>query len=168
MNARQYTTEVLEPYLLPFLQQLPKHLESQDSNNITIIPEIKYEVMEDYSGPHRAGPTTQQYQQYAIQKSRWPSYSPDLNPIEYCWHMLKVRLKKRWKRHRKPKSQAAWIEAAQEEQELINWEKIYAIIESMPRRLQAVIDANGGRTKYQFFFFFFTAYCSDRQFLYFH
>ena len=48
----------------------------------------------------------------------------------------------------KRRKTAAWIAAAKEEWELINWAMIYAMMDSMPRRIQAVIDANGERTNY--------------------
>ena len=40
------------------------------------------------------------------------------------------------------------IEALQEEWKKLDMEKVGALIDSMPRRLQAVIDANGGPTHY--------------------
>jgi hypothetical protein len=75
----------------------------------------------------------------------WPAQSPDLNPIEHLWHHLKRRLGQ----YEKPPGgiQELW------ERVEVEWEKIDAaacqnLIESMPRRVSAVIKAKGGYTKY--------------------
>jgi len=44
----------------------------------------------------------------------------------------------------KAKTPKEVIEAAQEEWDKLDWQAIYNIIEDMPRRLNAVIDAEGG------------------------
>ena len=75
----------------------------------------------------------------------WPPQSPDLNPIEHLWRILKRKL-------------AAYPEAPQGMEELwqrvqVEWEKIGVeecrkLIESMPARVKAVLKAKGGYTKY--------------------
>jgi len=73
----------------------------------------------------------------------WPAMSPDLNPIEQIWQLLKVKVKAR-----NPSGIPALKTIIQEE-----WNKIAApvcekYVNSMTRRLQAVINANGAHTKY--------------------
>jgi len=139
MNATQYINEILEPHLLPFYQDISQ---SADLDNET------YEVIEDLSGPHKATITTAFYQKHGIKKSRWPAKSPDLNAIENTWSMLKTRLKKRYLKG-DLKTQNEFIVAAKEEWELLDWENIYCtLIDGMPRRIKAVIEAEGHRTKY--------------------
>jgi DDE superfamily endonuclease len=75
----------------------------------------------------------------------WPSSSPDLNPIENLWHILCSNIRKR---RVQPRNKEALIDALQEEWGKIDIEKVRNLCLSMPRRLQAVIDANGGSTKY--------------------
>jgi len=75
----------------------------------------------------------------------WPANSPDLNPIENLWHILRSRIRKR--RHQ-PRTSEALIEALLEEWGKLDVEIVNDLIDSMPRRLQAVIDAKGGPTKY--------------------
>ena len=75
----------------------------------------------------------------------WPSQSPDLNPMEHLWHHLKRQL-------------AAYPTEPRNMDELwervvTEWEKIPAqvcmdLVESMPRRIAAVVEAKGGYTKY--------------------
>jgi hypothetical protein len=75
----------------------------------------------------------------------WPSNSPDLNPIENLWHILHGNIHKR---KVQPRSKETLIKALQEEWEKVDIEMVNKLCLSMPRRLQAVIDAKGGSTKY--------------------
>ena len=67
----------------------------------------------------------------------WPARSPDLNPIESVWAMLKKRTKKRF-RKRHPHNQSEVVKVAQEEWEKLPWKSIYSMIDGMPRRVEAV------------------------------
>jgi len=52
------------------------------------------------------------------------------------------------KRKVQPRTKEALIEALQEEWSKLDIEIVNKLCESMPRRLQAVINARGGTTKY--------------------
>ena len=74
-----------------------------------------------------------------------PAQSPDLNPIEHLWQHLKFCLAQ----YEKPpiSIHELW------DQVEVEWEKIAQedcakLIESMPRRVAAVLKAKGGYTKY--------------------
>ena len=82
-----------------------------------------------------------------IRKMPWPARSPDLNPIENVWAILKRRTKNRFRKLR-PHNQREVVEVAQEEWEKLPWKHIYDMIDGMPRRVEAVINAEGERTKY--------------------
>ena len=75
---------------------------------------------------------------------KWPGSSPDLNPIENCWAVFKKRVAQR-----KPtslnglKKTTAEVWATE-----IGEEYCKNLIESMPLRIQAVLKARGGPTKY--------------------
>jgi hypothetical protein len=75
----------------------------------------------------------------------WPPQSPDLNPIEHLWQHLKGRLSTY---ESEPSSiSELWCRVESE------WNKIPVqvcteLIESMPRRVDAVLKARGGHTKY--------------------
>jgi transposase len=75
----------------------------------------------------------------------WPAQSPDLNPIEHLWDHLKRQLNK----YPKPPSgcHELWERVA-EEWNNIPPETCQGLIESMPRRIKAVLSAKGGHTKY--------------------
>jgi transposase len=75
----------------------------------------------------------------------WPSQSPDLNPIEHLWSELERRIRSR------PQALTNITEletALQEEWGKISQRQVMALIESMPRRIEAVIASNGWPTKY--------------------
>ena len=75
----------------------------------------------------------------------WPAQSPDLNPIEHVWHHIKLNL-------------SLYETRAKNVSELwdridIEWNKLDAdtcrrYIDSMPDRIEAVIRAKGGYTRY--------------------
>ncbi len=74
---------------------------------------------------------------------QWPSMSPDLNPIEHLWGILKRQVE-----HHSPSSIQSLKEVILEEWKKIDLAKCRQLIHSMPRRLGAVIKNHGGHTKY--------------------
>lgn len=77
----------------------------------------------------------------------WPTSSPDLNPIENLWHILRCNVRKRKPIPLKKEE----LGAALREEWLkldISVMPVNKLCDSMPRRMQAVIDAKGGSTKY--------------------
>jgi transposase len=75
----------------------------------------------------------------------WPAQSPDLNPIEQYWNHLKKQMRERKKIYA---TKGELWEALQEELDVINKDLCQKLIASMPERVQAVIKAKGGYTKY--------------------
>ena len=74
-----------------------------------------------------------------------PTQSADLAPIEHLWGHLKNRLKE----YDQPASGLLELwERVEKEWENIKPEVCQRLIESMPRRVAAVIRAKGGYTKY--------------------
>jgi transposase len=75
----------------------------------------------------------------------WPAQSPDLNPIEHLWGYLKRRLAEY---EHPPKGMEELWRRIEEEWNKIPAEVCQGLIESMPRRIEAVLKAKGGYTKY--------------------
>ena len=75
----------------------------------------------------------------------WPAQSLDLNSIEHLWDCLKRRLAE----HENPLNDIHELwERVQVEWNRIPVEECQKLIESMPRRVQAVLKAKEGYTKY--------------------
>ena len=75
----------------------------------------------------------------------WPAQSPDLNPIEHLWNILKCKLNKY---KEPPKGLCEFWDRVAEEWNKITPEECQNLIESLPRRLEAVYKAKRGHTKY--------------------
>ena len=73
----------------------------------------------------------------------WPARSCDLNPIEHVWAHVQRRLNARG-----CKTWAAFKRAVGQEMQGVPQTLINSLYDSMPRRMEAVIEAGGARTKY--------------------
>lgn len=74
----------------------------------------------------------------------WPGNSPDLNPIEHVWKALGEKSAAKAPRN-KPELVSSLLRVWHRE---ISEEFLHSLVESMPRRCEAVIRARGGNTKY--------------------
>ena len=102
----------------------------------------------DGARPHTANATKAWLQKNKIKVLPWPAKSPDMNPIEHMWWKIKDIIRS----HPVPPTKDALWEIALK---AIDWcwsEEGVAysqkLIDSMPRRVQALIDAKGGYTRY--------------------
>jgi DDE superfamily endonuclease len=75
-----------------------------------------------------------------INAQEWPTYSPDLNPMDYSvWSILEARA------CAKPhKSLETLRHSLEEEWDRMSLEEVRAIVNNFPKRLRACIEANGG------------------------
>ena len=76
---------------------------------------------------------------------KWPAQSPDLNPIENIWAIIKRRISRR--RH-KIKTAEEMGQAVQREWELLTEKDIQKCVDSMQKRVRQCIKNEGGSTKY--------------------
>ena len=100
-------------------------------------------LMEDGASIHTSRMTTDYHAYNGIMRMPWPAHSPDLNPIENVWRLLKYRIGKRF-----PKKDAEVRQYLLEEWDKLKLNDFKKYIESMPERCKAVIAANGGHTKW--------------------
>lgn len=73
----------------------------------------------------------------------WPPQSPDLNVIENVWHIMKSQVSQNFGRTKDD----VWKDVIQVWSQ-ISVETCRNLIDSVPRRLQEVIEARGGHTSY--------------------
>lgn len=101
--------------------------------------------MHDNARAHAAGIVREYLRDVNITVMDWPARSPDMNPIEHMWDELKRRV-----RARQPVAQTMQElkTAIEEEWEMIPQNFIERLINSMPNRMRAVVDAYGGNTRY--------------------
>ena len=83
-----------------------------------------------------------------LQVLEWPPHSPDLNIIEHVWHYLKERVRQLPIVSNKEDlwSNVEKVLDYMWDEEMTR--KINELYESLPNRMQAVIDAHGGNTRY--------------------
>lgn len=131
MDANQYVS-ILEDHMLPSLE---------DSG----ISKEKVIFQQDNDPKHTSKKAKEWMEEHNIRLLDWPAQSPDLSPIEHQWVHLKKELAKY---SRAPKGVWELWERVAEVWDAIPPEVCQNLIESMPRRLEAVIKAKGGHTKY--------------------
>jgi hypothetical protein len=100
---------------------------------------------EDNARPHKAKVTIAFREENALRTLPWPAQSPDLNPIENLWAEIKRRLHNL---KQKPSNIDELEKCVEKVWRAIPNETIENLVDSMPRRVEAVIAANGGPTKY--------------------
>jgi hypothetical protein len=133
LNAAGYLA-ILQQCLLPLV-----HRHFPDGTAI---------FMQDNAPCHTAGDTMEWIREQFFWHMVWPANSPDLNPIENVWALFKRAVA------RQPipaNKDALWINIQRAAQEFWGAEREAQIahwIDTMPARLEAVIQANGGVTRY--------------------
>ena len=100
---------------------------------------------QDSAPCHKAKIITNFFNNNGIVVLDWPGNSPDKNPIENLWAICKKRLTK-YNCTTKQKVIEAIIQVWFHDNEAK--EMCKTLIESMPNRIQLVIKARGGHTKY--------------------
>lgn len=99
----------------------------------------------DNDPKHKAKSVTKWLRKQPFKVLDWPSQSPDLNPIEHLWALLKRRLNQYASA---PKGMLELWERIETEWNKITEEDCLRLVESMPDRIKAVIKAKGHWTKY--------------------
>ena len=129
MNAAKYR-KVLQEHLVHIGQKIGGPLWVFQQDNAPI---------------HRANVNHTWFQTKGIRVLEWPSYSPDLNPMENIWASLSRRVYSEGKQYNNKEDLKKAI--------LTSWKKISIfecrnLINSMPNRLFELIKVNGAKTKY--------------------
>jgi len=106
---------------------------------------------QDNDPKHTAKETKKLLAQQCPKMFDWPSNSPDLNPIENLWQILKTRVEKQVN-DMLVKKQAVTVEVfrgvIQKEWEEIDRSTYVNLVHSMPTRLNEIIEGNGNKISY--------------------
>lgn len=107
---------------------------------------------QDNAGIHTSEHTQEWFETHGIYVIDWPPHSPDLNPIEVVWALLKRELFNRYPSiangRRRIRDWEVFREALIDSWNHIDQDVIDSLIRSMPRRIDAVKKARGWYTKY--------------------
>ena len=126
MNSNMYS-EILQQSMIPSLQKLglgavfqhdndPKH---SSNTTIALLKRLRVKVMD------------------------WASMTPDLNPVEHLWGILKRKVEVC-----KVSNICQLCDVVKEEWKSIPVATCEALVNSMSRRVKTVLDNDGGHTKY--------------------
>ena len=131
MNAEQFC-EILDDGVMESFEKLEMEKEERI-------------FQQDNDPKHNSKRAKKWFEDNNVQVLPWPAQSPDLNPIEHLWTHLKCQLNKY---STPPKGAHELWDRLVVEWNNIPPERCQTLIESMPRRIKAVIRAKGGHTKY--------------------
>lgn len=97
----------------------------------------------DNDPKHRSAIVTNWLNRNRVERLSWPSFSPDLNPIEHLWDEVERRLKKK-----QPKNQNELRSHLTEIWHGIELPVLKKLVDSVPSRLNEVIRVRGYPTRY--------------------
>ncbi len=128
VNAAIYQ-EILEHFMLPSADKL--------------YGDADFIFQQDLAPAHTAKGTKSWFNDHGVTVLDWPANTPDLNPIENLWGIVKRKMRDTRPNNAddlKATVKAAWAS--------IPPQQCHKLITSMPRRIEAVIKAKGAPTKY--------------------
>jgi len=133
LNSQTYIRDILQPEILPYKQTFKNMIFVQDN-----------------ASSHTAHIVRDFLKENEISTLKWPATSPDMNPIENIWRILKLEVgclnkyKKSQLNEVKEKITLAWRKLETERLKMI--EQFYK--KGMAKRMEAVIAAEGHSTKW--------------------
>ncbi len=130
VNAAIYQ-EILEHFMLPSADKL--------------YGDADFIFQQDLAPAHTAKGTKSWFIDHGVTVLDWPANSPDLNPIENLWGIVKRKM-----RDTRPNNADELKATVKETWASIPPQQCHKLITSMPRRIEAVIKAKGAPTGQQF------------------
>ena len=135
------------------LEFLPKNVTMNSDRYIEILESkilFRYQnrncsfFMQDGAPCHTSKKSMKWLKRAGVRVMEWPGNSPDLNPIENLWHIMKNKLQDKQMKNLdelKAAIMGVWVNE-------VSPEYCRALARSMVSRCQAVINADGAATKY--------------------
>lgn len=131
MNSEKYTA-VLETALAPSITKIYGDTNSEG---------VKFQ--QDNATCHKSAHSMAWMNKNGVDLLDWPPQSPDLNPIEHIWSILKKKI-----RRYSITNKTTLLTALKNEWAKITPDQCLKLIETMSKRVAAVIKSKGGPTKY--------------------
>ncbi len=128
VNAVIYQ-EILEHFMLPSADKL--------------YGDADFIFQQDLAPAHTAKGTKSWFNDRGVTVLDWPANSPDLNPIENLWGIVKRKM-----RDTRSNNADELKATVKETWASIPPQQCHKLITSMPRQIEAVIKAKGATTKY--------------------
>lgn len=125
---------ILEQHVVPLLKRLNKGSTSRRKG---------WMFQQDNDPKHTCKLVAAYIKENGLEVMEWPPYSPDLNPIENLWSIVKQKVYKRY-----PKNHNELKAFLVEEWKAIGQSTIDNLIASMVKRCELVIQNKGGRIPY--------------------
>jgi len=123
----RFASEVLEPLLLPNYDDLRRQR-----------PGLM--LMLDGAAAHISSNCSPFYEGWEVNRLNWPGNSPDLNPIEHIWDLIKKRIKEKYSLIRTVQElKTIWYQ----EWDLLSLDDINKIIEDQPKAVRRCWNHNG-------------------------
>lgn len=129
LTAQRYITEVLEPHVMLFAPSIGEN----------------FIFMHDNTRRHTVRIVSDYLNEVGITQMGWPARSPAMNPIEHVWDYLGRKVRQR---NLAPNNVEELKSALVGEWNNLPQELIDNVIQSMGNRIQALIRARGGNTRY--------------------
>ena len=129
LNAIQYRDEILYQHVVP-----------QDR-----AVGANFVLVDDNARPHRGQVVNQYLVQQGIARMDWPSKSPDLNPIEHVWALMKHNLSQRLMPHHTIADLRLMV---LDEWNNLTMQFINKLVRSMNKRARQVVQFRGSYTDY--------------------
>jgi len=138
INGSTYADHIIRPHLYPFWQYLHS-IGSTSSGYIYI--------QQDNAPAHRSRIAQHTMSELGLENYLfpWPASSPDMSPIEGIWCLLKRRI---MNLNPRPTTVSDLHTAILQEWQNISSQDIQNLTTSMPGRIAALLEANGGHTRF--------------------
>ena len=141
VNTAATYVATLRDTLLPFIETMPPNLKRN------------FIFQQDNAPIHTARLAMAWFREQAFTVMEWPPNSPDMNPIEHMWRVLKAALHKQYPDTSLLRGGPEKVRQALEERLKIVWQEIEAevlvnLVESMGRRAAALYAVKGWYTSY--------------------
>ncbi len=121
----------------PVYQEILEHFVLSSADQL--FKDADFIFQKDLSPAHTAKSTKSWLNDLGVGVLDWPANSPDLNPIEHLWGIVKRKIRNETKK---------WKATVKETWASIPPQQCHKLITSMPRRIESVIKAKGAPTKY--------------------